>query len=79
MLLREDRPITSKHPNIFTGKILDVHPMGSAMFRLDMQVNEAVDLVVDVPRHVMSKMKLEKGKEPRISLKSGSCHIIPGS
>ncbi|MFQ5816156.1 MAG: ABC transporter ATP-binding protein [Candidatus Hydrothermarchaeaceae archaeon] len=79
MLLREDRPITSRHPNIFKSRITDVHPMGSAMFRLGVKVNDDVYFVVDVPRHVMSKMKLERGKEPRISLKASSCHVIEGS
>lgn len=76
MLIREDMPITPRHTNILNGTIVDVHPLGTAMFRLDVEVKEGVDFVVDVPRHVVGKMKLESGKQIRISLKSSSCHII---
>ncbi len=76
MLIREDMPITPRHTNILNGTIVDVHPLGTAMFRLDVVVKEGVDFVVDVPRHVVGKMRLERGKEIRISLKASSCHII---
>ncbi|MEE8167481.1 MAG: ABC transporter ATP-binding protein [Candidatus Hydrothermarchaeales archaeon] len=75
MLLREDRPITPRHTNILQGRILDIHPFGSAMLRLNVRVKD-LDFVVDIPRHVLEKMELNTGKEVRISLKASSCNIL---
>jgi tungstate transport system ATP-binding protein len=79
MLLREDRPVTPRHTNILNAEITDFHPLGSAMFRLDVKVSEDLSLVVDVPRHVMEKMHLGGGRKLRVSLKASSCHIIEGA
>ncbi|MFH1774865.1 MAG: ABC transporter ATP-binding protein [Methanobacteriota archaeon] len=75
MVLREDVPAKTAHRNVLSGKITQIISRGGAMLRLYVQVREEY-LVVDIPRHAAKVMNLKVGKEVKLSLKFGSCHVI---
>ena len=75
MFVRPERP--SSFENNFDGIISEMESFGSAMQRIGVSV-EGTMFYVNVPNHVVEKMKLEAGKGVKISLKKEKIHILLG-
>ncbi len=75
MFVRPERP--SSFENNFEGTITEMESFGSAMQRIGVDVGGTM-FYVNVPNHVVEKMKLETGKRVKISLKKEKIHILPG-
>jgi tungstate transport system ATP-binding protein len=75
MILREDRKVTRRYPNVVAGRISEMSPQGKALVRLVLET-QVKSLVVDLPRHAVNVMGLEVGKQVRASLKPESCHVV---
>ncbi len=75
MFVRPERP--SSFENNFDGTISEMESFGSAMQRIGVDVGGTM-FYVNVPNHVVEKMKLELGKGVKISLKKEKIHILPG-
>jgi len=73
MFVRPERP--SSFENNFDGTISEMESFGSAMQRIGVNAGGTM-FYVNVPNHVVEKMKLESGKDVKISLKKEKIHIL---
>ena len=72
MIIRPERP--SSFINTYTGIIEKIESLGIAAFRL--YVDVGITLTVHVPRHVVERLDLMKGKTIEVSMKKEKIHII---
>ncbi len=73
MFVRPERPSTFE--NSFEGTITEMEAFGSGMQRIGVDVNKTA-FIVNVPNHVVEKMKLKTSKSVKISLKKEKVHVL---
>jgi len=74
MLIRTDVPPSRRHTNLFSGVVRQITPRGGAMLRL--RISGPLEVLADVPRHVVEKMHLHPGGEVVFSLKRSCIRLL---
>lgn len=78
MILKKDRPIKeSLKENILEGYITKLIPKGASYLLDFVDKDKGLSLKIELPDHIIGKLKLAGGIEIRVSLKRGGIHFIP--
>jgi len=74
MLIRTDIPLNRRHRNLLRGVVKEISPQGGAMLRL--RISGEVEVLADVPRHVVEKMSIHEGGEVVYSLRASCLRLL---
>jgi len=74
MLIRTDVPLSRRHRNLLRGVVREISPQGGAMLRL--HISGSLEVLADVPRHVVEKMSIRPGGEVVYSLKASCLRLL---